>query len=45
MARYGVEVVLLPNVGHFMMIEDPERFNAILMDVIEGLGGSEEDAG
>ena len=45
MESYGVEVVLVPNVGHFMMMEDPERFNAILTDVIEGLGGSEETAG
>jgi pimeloyl-ACP methyl ester carboxylesterase len=45
LARYGVEVVLVPNAGHFMMMEDPERFNAILMDVIDGLGASEEDEG
>ena len=45
LARYGVEVVLVPNVGHFMMMEDPERFNATLMDVIEGFGGSAEEAG
>lgn len=38
MARYGVEVVFMPDVGHFLMMEDPQRFNAILMEVIEGLG-------
>ena len=45
LARYGVDVVLVPNVGHFMMMEDPERFNATLMDVIEGFGGTAEEAG
>lgn len=35
--RHGVEVVLVPGVGHFMMMEDPEGFNAILRDVVEGL--------
>ena len=34
--RYGVEVVLVPDVGHFIMLEDPERFNAVLRDVIRG---------
>lgn len=34
--RHGVEVVLVPGVGHFMMLEDPAGFNAILMEVIEG---------
>lgn len=37
--RYGVEVVFLQEVGHFMMMEDPERFNALLLDVVEGFGG------
>jgi pimeloyl-ACP methyl ester carboxylesterase len=32
--RYGVEVVPVPEVGHFIMLEDPERFNAVLRDVI-----------
>lgn len=39
MERYGVEVVLMPDVGHFLMMEAPERFNQILIEVIEGLGG------
>jgi pimeloyl-ACP methyl ester carboxylesterase len=39
MESYGVEVVLMPEVGHFLMMEDPERFNAILLEVVEGLGG------
>lgn len=35
--RYGVEVILLPEVGHFMMMEDPDGFNATLMEVVEGM--------
>jgi hypothetical protein len=26
-ARYGVEVMFMPGVGHFLMMEDPKRFN------------------
>ena len=35
MERYGVEVVLMPGVGHFLMMEDPERFNRLLRTVID----------
>jgi pimeloyl-ACP methyl ester carboxylesterase len=35
MARFGVNVVLMPGVGHFLMMEDPERFNHLLSEVIE----------
>ena len=35
--RHGVEVVLMPGVGHFPMLEDPERFNRVLGSVIEKL--------
>lgn len=34
--RYGVEVLLMPRVGHFMMMEEPTSFNQLLKDVIEG---------
>lgn len=34
MNRYGVEVVILPGYGHFLMMEDPNRFNAALEKVI-----------
>lgn len=34
MERYGVEVVLMPGVGHFMMMEDPPSFNKLLSEVI-----------
>lgn len=37
MQRYGVEVVLMPGVGHFLAMEDPERFNSILGGVIDKL--------
>lgn len=33
---YGVETVLMPGVGHFLMLEDPEGFNRLLGGVIEG---------
>ncbi len=29
-ARYGIEVVLMPGLGHFVMMEDPETFNSLL---------------
>lgn len=35
LGRHGVEVLLVPDVGHFMMMEDPERFNAVLLEAIE----------
>ena len=35
MKRHGVEVVLLSGVGHFMMMEDPERFNSTLMGAVD----------
>jgi pimeloyl-ACP methyl ester carboxylesterase len=35
MARLGVDVVLMPGVGHFLMMEDPERFNRLLSEVID----------
>ena len=34
MSRYNVEVVLMPGVGHFLMMEDPERFNQLLKAAI-----------
>jgi pimeloyl-ACP methyl ester carboxylesterase len=37
MNRHGVEVVEMPGVGHFLMLEDPERFNALLVDAIASL--------
>ena len=37
MQRYGVEVVLMPRVGHFLMMEDPKRFNELLLNAIDRL--------
>lgn len=37
MHHYGVDVVLMPNVGHFPMLENPDGFNAFLMKAIERL--------
>lgn len=35
MGRYGVEVVFMSGVGHFLMMEDRERFNPLLRTVID----------
>ncbi len=35
MQRYGVEVVIMSGVGHFLMMEAPERFNRLLRTAIE----------
>lgn len=37
LARHGVKVVMMSGVGHFMMLEAPERFNQLLADVIAGI--------
>jgi pimeloyl-ACP methyl ester carboxylesterase len=34
--RHGVGTVLMPGVGHFLMLEDPEGFNRLLIEVVEG---------
>jgi pimeloyl-ACP methyl ester carboxylesterase len=35
--RHGVEVVLMPGVGHFLMMEDAPRFNELLRNAIASL--------
>jgi pimeloyl-ACP methyl ester carboxylesterase len=35
--RYGVDLVVMPGVGHFPMLEDAERFNALLLAAVERL--------
>ena len=30
MRRHGIEPIVLKDVGHFLMIEDPEQFNPVL---------------
>jgi pimeloyl-ACP methyl ester carboxylesterase len=37
MTAHGVEVMLMSDVGHFPMMESPERFNRILRTAIEKL--------
>ena len=37
--RHGVKTVLVSGVGHFLMLEDPDRFNRVLGAVIEELRG------
>lgn len=41
MQRHGVRVVLMPGVGHFPMLEDPERFNGLLANVLADLAERE----
>jgi len=38
--RHGVEVMIMPNAGHFLMLEDPRRFNLLLHTAIEQLNQS-----
>jgi pimeloyl-ACP methyl ester carboxylesterase len=33
--RYGIDVVIMPEVGHFLMMEAPESFNGLLSSAIE----------
>jgi pimeloyl-ACP methyl ester carboxylesterase len=37
--RHGVKAVLMPGVGHFLMMEDPDPFNRLLDETIEGFLG------
>jgi pimeloyl-ACP methyl ester carboxylesterase len=37
--RHGVRTVLVSGVGHFLMMEDPDRFNRLLGEVIEEFRG------
>ena len=32
--RDGVDVVLVPGVGHFLMMEDPDGFNPLLSEAV-----------
>jgi pimeloyl-ACP methyl ester carboxylesterase len=33
--RYGVEPIIMSGVGHFLMMEDPSRFNAVLRQALQ----------
>jgi len=35
LGRHGVKAVLMPGVGHFLMLEDPPTFNRLLGEAIE----------
>jgi pimeloyl-ACP methyl ester carboxylesterase len=37
--RHGVKTVLVSRLGHFLMLEDPDRFNRLLGEVIEEFRG------
>jgi len=37
LAKHGVKTVVMPGVGHFLMLEDPKRFNVLLSSAIEDL--------
>jgi pimeloyl-ACP methyl ester carboxylesterase len=37
MKQCGVEVMIMPEAGHFLFMEDPERFNRLLQDAITKL--------
>jgi pimeloyl-ACP methyl ester carboxylesterase len=39
LARHGVKAVLMSGVGHFLMLEDPDTFNRLLGETIEGFLG------
>lgn len=34
MEEYGVDVEIMTGVGHFLMLEDPERFNKLLLSTV-----------
>lgn len=34
--RHGVDAVLMSGVGHFLMMEDPDGFNRLLCEAVEG---------
>jgi len=37
LAKHGVKAVVMPGVGHFLMLEDPKRFDVLLAAAIEEL--------
>jgi pimeloyl-ACP methyl ester carboxylesterase len=43
LARHGIDCVLVPGVGHFLMLEDPARFNRVLAEVVEVLQSRRDD--
>ena len=43
--EYGVEVWPIKGVGHFVMLDDPEGFNAMLDDILDQISEKENDVG
>lgn len=43
--QHGVEAVVLPDVGHFLMLEDPDNFNRLLAKTVDGFMGSDVERG
>lgn len=41
LSAHGVKTVIVEGVGHFAMLEDPDQFNAILLDSLKAFGGFE----
>ena len=39
LGRHGVSAVLVPGVGHFLMLEEPEAFNHLLQAAIDAFTG------
>jgi pimeloyl-ACP methyl ester carboxylesterase len=39
LAQHGITTVVMPGVGHFLMMEDPETFNRLLGEVVEKFTG------
>jgi pimeloyl-ACP methyl ester carboxylesterase len=40
LGRYGVKLVTMAGVGHFLMLEDPATFNRLLGEVVAGFTGA-----
>lgn len=40
LARHGIDLRVVPGVGHYVMMEDPDGFNAALAGIIGGFSGS-----
>jgi pimeloyl-ACP methyl ester carboxylesterase len=36
LAKHGVKAFVIPDIGHFLMVEDPPRFNRALDSVVKG---------
>lgn len=39
LARHGISAVVMEGAGHFLLMEDPETFNRLLAEVVDGFRG------